>query len=530
MNKLLVIGLTIILSFNTFASSEKTDLPILHESISKLNSLTQIFEDDVKPVFQKFINDPNRILNRDEARLIRDFWTQFIDYRIVLNTLYSTHSESHSSEAILIKYTANLQLQKSAVFLSHGLWNNKVARKILDETNIKQVPRGSFVSMENSLFKQFNHGLNESEFPSFFPSYPLEIDRLLASENKFYTNDEIIIQIENLNSEAEKTLLAYENFLTLRSNIREVKYRFFIYEFKNIFFSLVKKIGSWLGATKVHNRDADHYNGQTYINDEMAHKMEAKVVPGDIMISKTEWFLSNIFLPGFWPHSYIYIGELPKFKLYFNDITVNQYFSNLCEKRSLNCYDLLSYLSVSPETQKAMKNYLTKDKYGNSMTVMEATRVGTHFSSYRNSFLNDYLAALRPRQTKLEKALAIVSLFEMDKKPYDYDFDIQTDDRLFCSETVVKAYLPSREVSGVNFHYDLENEKYLTTILGRMSLPVINIVHKFYDESVLGLRTPEMDFIAFLEGNPRTKTSTFQGVDKFLKTRDYSKWSFLRDN
>lgn len=529
MKFLLVLTLIILNFANTAkASPVHEDVKIMHDAIYKMDILVNYYRTDIHPLLERLVKNPRAIYNQEEIKEIQSFWTQFVDYKIVLNSLYNSYDGVDGELANLVKYTVNLHLNTRAAELSSKLWNNKNARKKLDEKNEEQIPRGSFISMENSLFRQFNPSLSLVDLPTFFPVYSLEADRRKFS-GYYSLNSDIYAEIDVLNRDAEKSISTYVSFLTDNSNVKEVKERFFIYKFKNLFFKIMKKISTWLGSTKVNNRDPSEYNGQTYIDLRMAYEMESKVLPGDIMLSKTEWFLSNIFLPGFWPHSFLYIGNLQKLKLYFTDREVTEYFYSQCVNESLYCVDFTSYLEMSENTKSQWSEYRKHDQHGFENSLIEATKDGVHFSSIRHTFFNDHLAALRPRLSKKEKAIAIVEAMSKVGLPYDYDFDFQTDDRLVCSELVAKSYMKDSRRVGINFNFDLDKEKYLELIMGRINLPVINIVHKVYDEEVLSLRKSELDFVAFLKGNAKTKTAIFTTKDDFISTKDWKKWSFMNN-
>lgn len=536
--------LLIAFSFSLHANTSniiKRDQKLLIEAITTLNHLSEAYGTNLSPILKKLEIDPYTVLKINERKTLNYFWTKFVDQRIALHTIYNTYdefslkNEQDNNKANQLKYSSLLHLLNSGAEISAVLWNNKAARKLFNEEFSKQIPRGSFISMENEIFKQYSLDDNMQNLPTHFPKYNyLRIKaQYLSIDTHELLEDSNSLSIQKLNDKIEiRFKEKFVPFLENYSNQSAISRRWFVYKFKNIFYSIMKSISTWIGDTKVRRRNSDYYNGQTLINIRMAKKMEAKLLPGDIMLSRTNWFISNAFLPGFWPHSFTYTGTNLQIKDYFDtDEETNYYISNLCLKENLNCTTLTQYLETSPKTDIAWFKLNIRDKYGYKKILIEATSDGVHFSTLRHTFLNDYLAALRPKLSKKDKAMSLIEMFKHHGKDYDFDFDYQTDDKLVCSELLAKSYASDSQLNkkGVDFYYSLDKEKYLQKYLGRLSLPVIGIAEKFYDESVLNIRDSQLDFIAFLKGNRREDNSSFTTKEEFQASKDWKKWSFLQD-
>src|SRR5690606_11842786 len=48
--------------------------------------------------------------------------------------------------------------------------------------------------------------------------------------------------------------------------------------------------------------------GAALITPALLAELQPQLRPGDIVIERRNWYLSNAFLPGYWPHSALYVG------------------------------------------------------------------------------------------------------------------------------------------------------------------------------------------------------------------------------
>ncbi len=255
-------------------------------------------------------------------------------------------------------------------------------------------------------------------------------------------------------------------------------------EWAAVFFNRVKQdayspvnavqamVGELVGDTRVIARP-------TFVSVEMIKEYEHLLEPGDIILERRSWLLSNAFLPGFWPHAALYVGRLE-------------------DLRELG-------IAVHPDVRERMESYLALASDGEPHTIIEALEPGVIFNSTTRSMQTDYLAVLRPRLTKQEKAQAVVRAFRHQGKPYDFSFDFFTSDRLVCTELIYRSFQGL-----VNLD--------LIRVMGRDTLPAVEIARKFVLERGRPDRERELDLVLFLDGNPATGKAEWADEDAFCDT------------
>ena len=64
-----------------------------------------------------------------------------------------------------------------------------------------------------------------------------------------------------------------------------------------------KGVAEWFGDTKTRRI------GNYLITEEQAAEAAEQLRPGDVLVTRKNWYLSNLGLPGFWPHAILYIGD-----------------------------------------------------------------------------------------------------------------------------------------------------------------------------------------------------------------------------
>jgi hypothetical protein len=142
------------------------------------------------------------------------------------------------------------------------------------------------------------------------------------------------------------------------------------------------------------------------------------------------------------------------------------------------------------------------------------------FSSLEEAAAADHLAVLRPRVSQARKDAAIVRAFSHYGKPYDFDFDFFSTDKLVCSELIYRSYDEFIAGEGIRFP--------LVRILGRDTLPPDEAVRMFarersMDGELMAHHLPpasQLDLVVFLDGDPREGRAHAAGVEEFIRTLD----------
>jgi len=256
-------------------------------------------------------------------------------------------------------------------------------------------------------------------------------------------------------------------------------------------FPLQKGVAHWMGETKFRRRPAPLV-GRTDLRD-----LEPDLRPGDILIERRNWNLSNVGLPGFWPHAALYVGPPPRLRTFLGG----------------------GESGIRKRHPAAWRRYLEAHDDGRPRAVIEAMGPGVVFNSLERSAGADYVGVLRPRLPVSEIATAVDRAFGYLGRPYDFDFDFLTDAELVCSELVYKCYQPGSEGRGVPFQ--------LSRAAGRQVLPPNDMAAQF--DRWRGEPEPPLEFVAFLDGREKRGDCVRRDEEAFRASHRRPKWDFLQE-
>lgn len=264
-----------------------------------------------------------------------------------------------------------------------------------------------------------------------------------------------------------------------------------------MWFPVQKNVANLMGNINIASRD------YKLIEVDQIKKMRKFMEPGDIMVQRRNWYVSNVGIPGFWPHAALYIGSIDEADEYFSEVFPFDGFESFRD-----------YLMV--KERGLHDDYIGADESDFEYSVIEAIAPGVVVQSLEESARADYVGVLRPNLSKSDKLKSVLRAFSNYGKPYDYDFDFLTKDAMVCSELVYDAYYQGEGKDGLDFD--------LKQVSGRQVYSPTDIVNKFYDE--YGLSFAQLEFVYFLDGNEESGLATPKGVEEFLKTHDRPKFSY----
>ncbi|NVN89831.1 MAG: Poxvirus G6 [Desulfuromonadales bacterium] len=149
--------------------------------------------------------------------------------------------------------------------------------------------------------------------------------------------------------------------------------------------------------------------GKLYKKGDVLADIGGILKAGDILLEKTPFRLTDKLIPGYWGHAAVWIGteaELKELGIWNNSL-VMRYREEIREGR----------------------------------LVVEALRSGVEMNSLQH-FLNiDSIGILRkPDQSREARASTVIQALRQVGKPYDFNFDVESKERVYCSKLVYLCY------------------------------------------------------------------------------------------
>ncbi len=432
-----------------------------------------------------------RMFNRDDKQELMSIWMSVLDYYYALDSLDRFHrdfeklSGSVASKSYHISRSAFYTKYRFALEFLSLAGNDPTFDVIYNE----ELPELGLPGKTYEGFKyRYLNVFRATEFAAFeaiagtFKSLP---DKELSKETE--SDGKYIWEFGKGKGEA----MTAANGLNILKGVG-----------KETWFPVQKGVADMMGDIKVYRQH------KYLISYDQIEEMGKDLQPGDILLERREWYLSNIGMPGFWTHAALYIGTPEERKAFFDDPSVKEW---LAKKGAGDSEEYLSRVY-----KEAYARSVRPDE-GRIPKIVEAIGEGVLFTTLEYSAHCDSLAVLRPRLSKKDRLAAIARGFKYSGRPYDFDFDFLTDATLVCTELVYKAYEKTAETAGLSFK--------LQKILGKLLLSANDIAVEYDKE--YNTNKQDMDFVLFYDGFEKSRDAKRSDEKEFRASWKRPKWHVL---
>lgn len=466
----------------------KSDMEILIIIDRKMDQLTTCSRN----YFEPLRNENPSILTRTQRKELREIWAQYLDMSVVLQKFvveygcFDDFTQIEQVDACLISYGAYLLLYSSGITIIENTAHIAPFEILLNEP----IPEYSIIRGQYTHLKW--QVVHIEEFYPFEEGY-LKYKNIMKKYSDTFANDnrQYLSNLIELKYTLCKQKLQSETVSNSIKNILDT----FKHKSFDVLFPIQKNFALFMGLTRFTPRT------DGFISDRQCKKFIQKAQPGDILLERKEWYLSNLGIPGFWSHSAFYIGSPKELKSWSNAPEILEFY----RAKDPACTGFVNYLERRyPEAYSA---YLAGEK-GEENRIIEGLKEGIVFHSVSGSVgISDHAACLRPRLTKIDIIQAIEIAFQYWGREYDYTFNLLSDHELICSELIYKCYEPAPGKNGLAFE--------LSNIMGTITLPVNRIVAQFDREYDIN---SQFDFVLYYSGNIITGKASSKNLNAFRKS------------
>jgi hypothetical protein len=435
-----------------------------------------------------------RLLRREEKEVVWNTWQRFLDYTVALDSLEKYHANffrlkgAAQEDSFFISYAAMLAKYRTALELIDRVEHNPELDKVLNDAVPELgLPAGTYSKLK---FKYLNVAIATQFAASEVVMKTFPANHPQALRAGIHTDAEYLWKAGRGRNE----LLTTKNALKVLQNGADTAW-----------FPIQAGVSEWMGDTKVYRI------GSSLVSEKQVHELQPKLLPGDVILIRHEWYLSNVGLPGFWPHAALYIGTPEERRAFFADADTQAWVKQQGETTG----DLEALLQLrSPE---AYKNSIAPQQHERVVRIIEAISEGVSLTALEHAMDCDSLVVLRPRLPKAEKAQALIRAFHYVGRPYDFNFDFSTDGELVCTELVYKSYEPATDFTGLKLP--------TVEMLGRKVTPANEIVKQF--DAQYGTEAQQFDMILFLDGQERQQRAVESTLAEFRQSCQRPKWHVI---
>ena len=320
------------------------------------------------------------------------------------------YSGDRPPRAFLVAMGAALILVDAARFLRDNFNDNQILRKKWNQPAPEfGIPGGTFDAVQKSLVSA-QHAWHLFHAHAYYEQHKSTL-RLLAQDDPdmaavIEVIDRLLHRIDVSVAQFAKVKLRVRSEQLMRGLGRNLLLR--------ALYGLQK-----VGASMM----ADVYvrpGHEPKIPESISQQLHQMLTPGDVLVVRKEYALTNYFLPGHWPHAALYLGD----------------------RQSLVKLAANWQAAIVPRWIEMLRENATSSEAnaGSQKHVLESMKDGVQVRPLISPLSSDSLVVLRPRIAPELVSKALLRGLVHEGKPYDFDFDFRRSDRLVCTEVIYRAY------------------------------------------------------------------------------------------
>ena len=407
----------------------KTFDKVLKKTVNEISQISPIEKDNIQYFTNKQYDQIERLYFRYNL-CIRSLFDIINEYKD-----FSSESRYKKSnvQAFILGYCATLTVYKYSAELVLSTANNQLLIDKLNEeyprTEIKgqgidfiisTITNPEYLNNLDIANEFYKREINENKSLNKSPEFSAFIDELLSMTTKL----RLVYEKHRLTIIDNYTILPLEAAELMQvTTIEET-----VNDMINTAGSQLKAIQEFLFTLTADIRMPLVEGIKLTRRQKKALKKSLK--PGDIILTFSSGYLSNLILPGYFKHVFSYTGEQNK---------KNKYIKNI---------------RLKPD----QKNLIKSDH-----DIVEANSDGVS-TTYIENYLNGYadrIIVFRPLLNDDQIDSVMKNIYSFIGMDYDFDFDLDNGEKQTCSEIIYRSY------NGIgNIKLDLEDIFGVTTLSG----------------------------------------------------------------
>lgn len=368
----------------------------------------------------------------DEEEMIRIRYSQYLGLRAAMLETFSELEAlagrgvadwSNRLPVFVAAFATACVLSRADRYVVALAADRPVVWKKLDEEDRRAgIPRKTFTG----IYKMVSHSANLARLvlaADFYRNHRQEImamagDPVIGPVVDLLANEQSRIVAGW--RDALKRHLAYRLFSFLRRNRSA---------WNNVMFGLFEASGRAVAELRMPGVKPS--GAPKRISGGLRERVLEKVRSGDVFVTRHDDAVSNLFLPGFWPHAALYLGITQE----------------------------LERMGIPVPAEST-----------DGPWFLESRKDGVRIRPAAETLEVDALVVLRPPLKRTDLEVALRRAVSHAGKPYDFLFDFRTADRMVCTEVIYRGF---HGIGPVNFH--------LEEVGGRLCLPAEELVLQAMD-------------------------------------------------